>query len=216
MSGRLRMPAREHIHRVDESDPLPWYYRPAVGWLYRERLQMALDLLGQGPFDRVLEAGYGSGILLPSLAERTRELVAMDLHRQAPTVRRMLALEGSAAELSVGNVCELGYADASFDAAVCVSTFEHLHDDELDRAVAEFRRVLRPGGVAVVGVPASGWVMDLLFRAIGFAEIGEHHVSGHDEIATTLGKYFRIDGARHMPAVLPGAAALYTVFRGRV
>src|SRR5437868_5642361 len=80
--ARLRMPARGHIRRVDESDPLPWYYRPLVGWLYRERLQMALDLLGPGPFGRILEAGYGSGILLPTLAARTQELFAMDLHRQ--------------------------------------------------------------------------------------------------------------------------------------
>jgi ubiquinone/menaquinone biosynthesis C-methylase UbiE len=177
---------------------------------------MALDLLGPGPFGRVLEAGYGSGILLPTLATRAKELVAIDLHQRAHVVRRMLALEGSAAHLSVGNVCALSYAAASFDAVVCISTLEHLHGDELVRAVREFRRVLRPGGVAVVGVPASGWVMDLLFRAIGFAEIGEHHVTSHDDIAAALGRHFRIDGERHMPSLVPGRAALYTVFRGRV
>jgi SAM-dependent methyltransferase len=215
-SMRLRLPARSHIVRVDESDPLPWYYKPLVGRLYQERLQMALDLLGPGPFDRVLEAGYGSGILLPTLATRARELFAMDLHRQARTVQRMLAQEQSQAELSVGDVCALSYAGATFDAVVCISTLEHLHGEALDRTVGEFRRVLRPGGLAVVGVPASGWIMDVLFRAIGFAEIGEHHVSAHDDIATALGRHFRIDGERHMPGFLPGSLALYTVFRGRV
>ncbi len=211
----LRLPARAHISRVDESDPLPWYYLPLVGWLYRERLQMALDLLGPGPFDRVLEAGYGSGILLPTLATRARELHAMDLHRQARVVHGMLAAERTKAELTVGDVCHLGYANATFDAVVCVSTLEHLHGDELERAVGEFRRVLRPSGTAVVGIPASGWVMDLLFRAIGFAEIGKHHVSTHRDIEAALHRHFRVDGARHMPGVAPGAAAVYTVFRGR-
>lgn len=211
----LRVPARSHIQRVDESDPLPWYYRPLTGWLYRQRLQLALDLLGPGPFEYLLEAGYGSGILLPSLGERTRRLFAMDLHRQAGIVWRMLSLEDSEAALSVGNVCDLGYATACFDAVVCVSTLEHLRGQQLERAVREFRRVLRPGGVAVIGVPASGWVMDLLFRAIGFADIGAHHVTTHDDVAAALARHFRIDGERHLPDYLPRNAALYTVFRGR-
>jgi SAM-dependent methyltransferase len=213
--GGLRVPPRERIRQVDESDPLPWYYRPLTGPLYRHRLQMALDLLGPGPFERALEVGYGSGILLPTLHARTKELFATDLHRQAGVVQQMLDLEGAGAGLSVGDVCHLGYAGDSFDVVVCISTLEHLHGEQLERAVRELRRVLRPGGTAVVGVPASGWVMDLLFRAIGFAEIGEHHVSAHDDIAAALHRHFRIDGKRHMPDLLPRRVALYTVFRGR-
>lgn len=215
-SQTLLLPARAHISRVDESDPLPWYYRPLVGRLYRQRLQMALDLLGPGPFGRVLEAGYGSGILLPTLAGRTPELHGMDLHRQARAVHRMLAAEGTAADLTVGDVCHLAYGDATFDAVVCISTLEHLRGDALDRAVGEFRRVLRPGGIAVVGVPASGWVMNLLFLAIGFAEIGEHHVSTYRDIEAALRRHFVVDGERQMPGFTPSGSALYTVFRSRV
>src|SRR5947207_15012596 len=98
-NGRLLVPAREHIRQVDESDPLPWYYRPLTGRLYRRRLQMALDLLGPGPYGRVLEAGYGSGILLPTLRTRTSQLFGMDLHRQASVVARMLRRQGSGAGL---------------------------------------------------------------------------------------------------------------------
>jgi ubiquinone/menaquinone biosynthesis C-methylase UbiE len=176
---------------------------------------MALDLLGPGPFERVLEAGYGSGILLPTLCTRTRALFAMDRHRKANVVRGMLDLENVSAVLSVGDVCDLPYAGASCEAVVCISTLEHLNSADLQRAVSELRRVLRPGGTAIVGVPASGWMMDLAFRAIGFAEIGEHHVSGHDDIVAALHRHFRIDGERHMPGLLPRQAALYTVFRGR-
>ena len=212
---RLLLPKREHLRQVDHSDPLPYYYAPVTSWFYRQRLEMALDLLGSGPYDRILEAGYGSGILLRSLAARAAQVVAVDLHRRTELVRPMLRAEGVNASLMVGNVCALGYADASFDALVCVSTLEHLQPAELGRAVAEFRRVLRPGGVAVVAVPASGWIMDLLFRLIGFSEIDEHHVSTRADVEAALRQRFQVEGERRLPGLAPRGAALYTVFRCR-
>jgi 2-polyprenyl-3-methyl-5-hydroxy-6-metoxy-1,4-benzoquinol methylase len=214
-SAALIVPPRAHIARVDESDPLPYYYVPLVGRLFRARLTLALDLLGTRRYGRVLEAGYGSGILLPTLATIAGEVHAMDLHRRADLVRRMLALEGVRTPLQVGTVTALAYASETFDAVVCLSTLEHLHGPELSDALAEMRRVLRRDGVAIVGVPASGWAMDVLFRAIGFAEIGEHHVSRKDEIEAGLRRHFAVDGAARLPSFAPETAALYTVFRCR-
>lgn len=212
---RLRLPPRGHMRQVDDSDPLPYYYAPLISYLYRRRLQMALDLLGPGPYERILEAGYGSGILLPSLAARAGHLSALDLHQRASTVRHMLTAEGTPVALSVGDVCALAYADASFEAVICVSTLEHLSAPALAKAVAGIRRVLLPGGVAVIGVPASGWMMDLLFRAIGFAEIGDHHVSTQGGIERELRRHFSIDAVARLPTRAPHSAALYTVFRCR-
>ncbi|CAA9279819.1 MAG: hypothetical protein AVDCRST_MAG77-4304 [uncultured Chloroflexi bacterium] len=214
-SGRLHVPRREHISRVDPSDPLDFYYAPHTAWIFRWRLQLALDLLGPGPFERVLEAGYGSGILLPSLAARSGALHAMDLHRRTDLVAPMLRQEHVHAALIVGDVCGLPYAPGTFDALVCISTLEHLHGPELSAAVEGFQRVLRPGGVAVVGVPASGRVMEGLFRAIGFNEIDDHHVSTRNAIEVELRRCFHVERQAHLPAVVPQSAALYTVLRCR-
>jgi ubiquinone/menaquinone biosynthesis C-methylase UbiE len=211
----LLLPRREHSRQVDHSDPLPYYYAPLTAWFYRRRLEMALDLLGAGPYQRVLEAGYGSGILLRSLAVRAGEVYAVDRHRRTDLVVSMLHAERTPASLMVGDVCSLAYADASFDAVVCISTLEHLHDTQLAAAVAEFHRVLRPHGLAVIGVPASGWVMDLLFRAIGFHEIDEHHVSARSDIEHELQRHFRVEAVRHLPSIGPRRATLYSVFRCR-
>ena len=212
---RLLVPDRAHIGRVDHSDPLPYYYSALTGWLFRWRLTLALDLLGERGYGRILEAGYGSGILLPTLASISDEVHAMDLHRRTDLVTRMLEHEGVTSHVLVGSVTALSYASGRFDAVICLSTLEHLHDAELRAAVSELRRVLRPGGVAIVGVPASGRMMDLLFRAIGFSEIGEHHVSTHGEIETELRRAFEVDGEARLPAFLPSGTALYTVFRCR-
>ncbi|MGI8422842.1 MAG: class I SAM-dependent methyltransferase [Chloroflexota bacterium] len=180
--------------------------------MYRARLEMALELLGPERYAKLLEAGCGSGIMLPSLRARAGRLYAMDIHKRHDLVSRMLRCEGVEAALGVGNVCALGYSDAAFDAVVCMSTLEHLHGEELTAAIVEFGRVLRAGGVAVVGVPATGWLMDVLFRAIGFWDIDDHHVSTRDSIRAELARHFSIEAERHMPGRGAHAFTLYSAF----
>lgn len=52
---------------------------------------------------------------------------------------------------AIADVRRLPYVDASFDAIYSMGTIEHFA--ETDDALAEIRRVLRPGGRAIVGVP---------------------------------------------------------------
>jgi SAM-dependent methyltransferase len=54
-------------------------------------------------------------------------------------------------QAAVGDVRDLPFRDACFDAVYSMGTIEHFAETE--RAVAEMARVLRPGGCAIVGVP---------------------------------------------------------------
>jgi SAM-dependent methyltransferase len=49
------------------------------------------------------------------------------------------------------DITDLPFADASFDLVLCAHVLEHVPDDR--RAIAEFHRVLAPGGTAVLQVP---------------------------------------------------------------
>lgn len=93
------------------------------------------------PVGRVLDAGCGIGHSHALLAPR--ETVGLDVD---PDV-----LEGQDRETHVGDIRALPFADDSFAALLAVQSIEHVPDPE--RAMAEARRVVEPGGVAVFVTP---------------------------------------------------------------
>jgi SAM-dependent methyltransferase len=99
---------------------------------------------------RALEVGglMGANSLLrfPELAGAERYcLNLVDL----PSDGEVTAVKGDANDMSV-------FKDDWFDLVVCCSTLEH--DKRFWLSVAEMKRVLRPGGLLVIGVP--GYIKD--------------------------------------------------------
>ena len=118
------------------------------------RLQIA-------PGDRVLDVGCGNGRHAFEAYRRGARVVAFDLDRKELTAVAGLCgamrAEGevppAAASVAVsGDATVLPFADGSFDRVIAAEVFEHILDDQ--RAINEVARVLRPGGVLAVTVPA--------------------------------------------------------------
>jgi SAM-dependent methyltransferase len=167
------------------TDPIEFYRRPLVGWLFRERINLGLRLLPARRFERGLEIGYGAGALQLVLAGSVDELHGIDLDADPEVVAPILAARGQKAHLVKGSVYALPYEDRSFDLVVCFSVFEHLH--EYPKALAEVARVLRPGGVFLLGMPSVNPTMEVGFRLIGFKGIDDHHVTTPEAVARGLG-----------------------------
>lgn len=53
-----------------------------------------------------------------------------------------------------GDIGALPFADGTFDAVICLDTYEHLPESLRPGASAEILRVLKPAGVAVIGFPS--------------------------------------------------------------
>lgn len=105
---------------------------------------------------RALDAGCGSGSYLPLLAELVGDrgrLAALDLAPEnIEVVQQRLAAWRLDRRVGacVGSLAALPYPDGSFDLLWCANVLQYFADDELPAVLAEFRRVVRPGGVVAV------------------------------------------------------------------
>jgi SAM-dependent methyltransferase len=201
----LNLPPRGVLQPNDAHDPLPYYYHPLVGWLYRHRLQMGLDLLPASGA-RVLEVGVGSGVLVPTLTRRYREYTGTDLTLAANLDG--LVAPGCQATFRSADLLRDGDLPADhFDAVVCFSVLEHIHD--ADGAARGLARTLAPGGTLVTGYPMVSRLMTRAFELIGFRGIDDHHVSPPARIAAALARVLAPVERAAFPPLAPVAAALY-------
>jgi SAM-dependent methyltransferase len=105
--------------------------------------------LGAGTRLRILDAGCGTGGLLPHLAAQGWA-AGVDLSSTALGFARQRGLT----PLAQASVETLPFASATFDVVTCMDVLYHLQVHEDVAALREFHRVLRPGGWLLVKVPA--------------------------------------------------------------
>jgi SAM-dependent methyltransferase len=110
------------------------------------------DLHGQ----RVLEIGLGFGSLGQLLAERGADYHGLDIAPGPVGMMReritRVGLDAPGERVQQGSALAIGHPDASFDRVFSIGCLHHTGD--VRGAVAEVRRVLRPGGTAVVMIYA--------------------------------------------------------------
>lgn len=215
----LAIPRRETMVLTHGDDPLEWYYKPVVRKFYLHRFKMILDLLrrsgrtsAQG---KVLEVGFGSGFLLPSLQSYFKEVHGADVHPKVEAVEQRLKDKHQVAtQLSTASVYDLPYENDSFDCVIGVSLLEQL--EELDRAILEMCRVAKKQGDVILGFPTKNALMHVLFRLLlrGRSD-DDFHVSTHWDILEAIRRHLNVEEIRVMPTGVPIGMAMYVVCRGR-
>ena len=172
-------------------DPLRFYYHPVVGKLYVNRINHVLSLLSP-PYERILEVGYGSGILFPTLSKITRSIAGIDIKSPPPDLVENLRKLGvtSIQDLRTGELSTCGFGKEEFDLVIAISIFEHIKNPL--EMLQEIHRILKPNGSLLVGMPRVDMTMAALFKLIGFPNIGDHHVTTYQQFLKFTEKYFTV------------------------
>jgi SAM-dependent methyltransferase len=202
----FRLPPKGVLESSGPSDPLRSYYQPVAGPLYRGRIELVLSLLSP-PYDTILELGYGSGVLMPTLASIGRAVYGLDLDADPQAVGDRLARLGVRPTLLRGDAAAAPFPEARFDLIVAVSIFEHIAD--LRPVVGSVRRLLKPGGHLLVGMPRVDQMMERLFPLLGYRNINDVHVTTYRQFLKVAEGQLELVRIASLPRWLPAWGGLY-------
>jgi SAM-dependent methyltransferase len=148
-------------------------------------LTVDFDRLRVGRGTRFIDVGAGAGRHSYEAFRRGAVVTAYDMDevelKGVDDMFRAIELEnqvppGGSAEIRVGDILDMPYADDSFDVVLASEILEHVPQD--DRAISELVRVLAPGGILAITVPR--WLPERICWALS----DEYHANegGHIRI----------------------------------
>ena len=180
-------PLRDHAHQgtvcrkpVNHEEYEMMYRAEDHHWWYtgmRSITKAVLDrYVRRGQPLSILDAGCGTGSTMNYLKDYG-EVTGVDMAPEAVSFCRERGLK----RIGRASICELPFADASFDLITSFDVVCQCEPDLANDALAGFWRVLRPGGLLLLRMPAYQWLF-----------------GRHDELVHNLRRYTRGEVARQL------------------
>jgi SAM-dependent methyltransferase len=171
--------------------------------------------LGLQPGVRVLDLGCGAGRHAFEALRRGASVLALDADEgELNSVAAMFAAmreggevpAGGQAQALTGDATAMPLPDASIDVVIAAEVLEHIRFDQA--AIAEIARVLRPGGLAAVTVPA--WLPERI--CWGLSDDYHNVPGGHVRIFTRRELTAKLAQAGLVPGAHHHAHALHSPY----
>jgi ubiquinone/menaquinone biosynthesis C-methylase UbiE len=142
-----------------------------------------LELLKIYKVERVIDVGSGSGTFSRILHEKGCKVVAVEIDWESVKLAKEVSQPSKGLFYVTADGTKIPFKNAIFDMAICSEVLEHIKDDKA--VISEIKRVLRPGGIAIITVPTygPGFWSNKLFRLFGmkFLEYYGHIRPGYKE-----------------------------------
>ena len=146
----VRSTAVEH-HHADASRFMRWYSemaesRFANAFAYgRHKVDVLLDqALKELPAGAgILDVGCGTGEYVRRLTDLGFQVSGLE---PAEAMRQAAIEKNPGSKILDGIATQIPFPDETFDFVICIEVLRYLHRSDVDQALAEMRRVLKPGG----------------------------------------------------------------------
>jgi ubiquinone/menaquinone biosynthesis C-methylase UbiE len=138
-----------HFDSISESYAQHYTNGSFFSYYFEQRLKIVFDFLEDFNHVKVLDVGCGPGMMAEYFIKRCFEFYGIDISENMinSCVKKFGHLDSM--HFSVGKLQALEFPDSFFDVVLCMGVLEYIAQDELDRAVSELSRVLKPSGTAI-------------------------------------------------------------------
>ncbi len=136
---------RDSVYKEKEQQGVFEYYDKQY------RFDYVVDMIPAAPDEkqRALDVGCGAGQLLPILVEKGYNTYAIDVSQQMIDIAKQVCEQQDiVVDFRIEDCENLDYPDNYFDVYVSMGVIEYMDEDS--RTLNEIKRVLRPGGIAIV------------------------------------------------------------------
>lgn len=163
------------------------------------RMARALDLADPRPGQRVLDIACGRGEIVLQAAVRGAHGVGIDYAAGAMTVARQ-SLQAASKETPGGtalarmDATRLAFRPETFDAATMLDFVEHVNQADLEAALGEVRRALRPGGRLIIHTSPNRLFEEVVYR---------HYVRNVHRVLLGTARLLRVKTRLFNPLMLP-------------
>lgn len=158
-----------------------WIYYP----IYVEKMRHVRKYLESHQSSKILDLGCGEGVLVSEYRSKGYNITGLDYNYESEFVRR-------------GSIMSTGLPAEGYDLILCLDVIEHLNFSDQELALAEIKRLLKPGGTLYATLPnlahfASRLTFLTLGKLLRTSEIERHPGDRpFGEYKKMIGKYLNV------------------------
>ena len=209
---RIVLPDKKLLSKTGDVDYFDWNYKFPIKYIQLYRFKRIIKLLGNTKYPVLLEAGTGSGILLPELSLHCEKLFACDIHSKFHHIDQLMKQYNFRNySLSTQSIEATTYPDKSFDAIVAVSVLEFVGD--LQKAIDEIKRILKDDGVFITICPMKSHILDSILSFYSKKKPEEEFGESRTFVGKNLEENFTVIKKGYMIPVIGKFFPVYTHYK---